>query len=79
MGPGFPVRITESINDMVDGLDFALKALNRKMTACGESEITRGQLMILVEIKRGNIEAMNRVCKNLEHLLDGLKGIENDR
>ena len=75
---GFMVQNTEGITD-VDGLDFALKVLNRKMIACGESEITRGQLIILVEIKRENIEAMNRVCINLEHLMDGLKGIENER
>ena len=75
---GSPVQNTEGITDMVDGIDFALRALNKRMIYCGEPELTRAQLEILVEIKKEDIKAINRVCVNLEHLIDGLKGIKND-
>jgi hypothetical protein len=62
----------------MDSIDLQLAAVNHKLRACGQPEIGKVQLLIIMGMEKLNVEAMDRINENWEHIIAGLKGIEND-
>lgn len=79
------------MDNMTDGIELQFNAVNRKLKLCGQPEIGMTQFLIIVGMSNLNIEAINRISENMEHIINnfilnenrehiktGMRGYEND-